>query len=143
MAEKIDKLFVATKAFVVRDGKILLLQESTDYEDGTNAGKWDVPGGRVNPGEKWDDALRREVKEETGLDVEIGRPFAIGEWWPQVRGEQWQIIATFVECKVVGHEKVVLSQDHASQQWLTPEEVLTLQPTTSFINEAAKQYMAK
>lgn len=91
MNKKVDKLFVATKAFVVYDGKILLLQESSDYEDGTNAGKWDIPGGRVNPGEKWNEALLREVKEETGLDVTIGRPFAMGEWWPQVRGEQWQV----------------------------------------------------
>lgn len=139
--KKVDKLFVALKAFVVRGGKILLLQESTNYDDGTNAGKWDVPGGRVTPGEQWDQALLREIKEETGLEVTIGKPFGIGEWRPQVRGEQWQVIATFVECQAVGEADVILSQDHAKEQWFTPEEVLILPNCASSINDAAKQYL--
>ena len=142
MSERpVEKLFVAMKAFVVLEGKILLLQESTNYADGTNAGKWDVPGGRISPGEMWNDALLREVKEETGLDVKIGRPFAIGDWRPVPRGEQWQVVATFLECELVGEPNITLSEDHGSFQWFTPEEVASLENCASFINEAAKQYI--
>jgi 8-oxo-dGTP diphosphatase len=68
-------LFVATKAFIRRDKKILILRESAEYKEGTNIGRFDVPGGRISPGERFDNCLRREIKEETGLDVEIGAPF--------------------------------------------------------------------
>ncbi len=138
---EVQKLFPAVKAFIVHEGKILLLQESTQYEDGTNAGKWDVPGGRVNPGEKWDEGLLREIKEETGLDVNIGKPFAMGEWRPAPRGEQWQVIATFVECTPVGEATVVLSQDHSAYQWLSPADVIILENCATAINEVALQYV--
>ncbi|MES2122859.1 MAG: NUDIX domain-containing protein, partial [Chlamydiota bacterium] len=68
------KLFVATKAFIHFQGKILLLRESNRYEEGSNTGYFDVVGGRMTPGESFDECLMREVKEETGLDVKIGKP---------------------------------------------------------------------
>jgi len=73
------KLFVATKAFINYKGKILILRESTKYSDGTNSGKYDVVGGRVEPGQKFDESLLREIKEETGLSVKLGRPFYVGD----------------------------------------------------------------
>lgn len=118
---KIDKIFVATKAFIVFKDKILLLKESTKYDDGTNSGKFDVAGGRVEPGQKFDESLLREIKEETGLDVRIGRPFFVNEWRPNVRGEQWQIVGTFFEC-FSDSNKVKLSSDHSEFAWIEPED---------------------
>tara|TARA_Y100000034_G_scaffold132299_1_gene194941 strand:+ start:1240 stop:1539 length:300 start_codon:yes stop_codon:yes gene_type:complete len=92
------KVFTAMKAFIIYDGKVLLLRESTKYKDGANAGKFDVVGGRVEPGQRFDESLLREIKEETGLTVTLGKPFFVNEWRPTVRGEQWQIIGTFFEC---------------------------------------------
>lgn len=115
------KLFTATKAFIIYDGKILLLKESTKYADGANAGKFDVPGGRVKPSQRFDESLIREIKEETGLEVKIGRPFFVGEWRPFVRGEQWQIVGTYFEC-FAETASVVLSDDHEEYVWINPEE---------------------
>ncbi len=115
------KLFFATKAFVSHRGKILILKESSRYADGSNIGKFDVAGGRIKPGENWRDVLLREVKEETGLDVEIGRPFAVDEWRPIVRSEKWQVVAVFFECfSKTG--KVILSQDHDKYLWIKPAD---------------------
>ena len=114
------KLFVATKALIVHNGKILLLRESKKYNDGTNIGKFDVTGGRIEPGQRFDESLRREVKEETGLEVEIGRPFFVNEWRPVVRGEQWQIIGTFFEC-FASTDQVILSEDHSEYVWIDPK----------------------
>ncbi|USN55268.1 MAG: NUDIX domain-containing protein [Candidatus Peribacteria bacterium] len=41
------------------------MRESPAYADGSNAGKYDVVGGRVTPGERFDEALLREISEET------------------------------------------------------------------------------
>lgn len=48
--------------------RVLLVQRGQP----PSAGKWTVPGGRVEPGERLSDALRRELREETGLEVAPG-----------------------------------------------------------------------
>ncbi len=115
------KLFAATKAFIVYQGKVLLLRESTQYSDGVHAGSYDVPGGRVTPWEHFNESLLREVREEAGLSVRIGDPFFVNESWPVVRGEEWQIIRMFFECFANSHE-VVLSGDHSEYIWIDPED---------------------
>ena len=117
----VDKLFVATKAFIICDGKVLLLKESSKYEDGVNEGTFDVVGGRVEPGQRFDESLLREIKEETGLEVRVGRPFFVNEWRPKVRGEQWQIVGTFFEC-FTDSEDVKLSKDHSDFIWIDPKD---------------------
>lgn len=115
------KIFCATKAFIVYNGKVLLLKEAGRYKDGTNVGRYDVSGGRVEPGQRFDESLLREVCEETGLEVKIGRPFFVNEWRPVVRGEQWQIIGTFFVC-FAESDSVILSTDHDSFVWIDPKD---------------------
>jgi len=51
------------------DGRVLLVRRAHD----PYGGKWDVPGGFLEEGEAPLDGLRRELREETGLEVEPGR----------------------------------------------------------------------
>jgi len=113
------KLFVAVKAFIIKDNKILILRESQNYSDGTNKGKFDLAGGRIIPGQRFDESLIREVKEETGLNIQIRKPFFINEWRPIVRGESWHIIGIFFEC-LAESDKVKLSKDHDMYLWINP-----------------------
>ncbi|MDP2750081.1 MAG: NUDIX domain-containing protein [Nanoarchaeota archaeon] len=117
----VDKLFAATKAFIVHNGKILVVRESSKYKDGTNAGRFDIVGGRVEPGQRFDESLLREIEEETSLKVKVGKPFHADEWRPCVKGEKWQVIATFFEC-FAETDKVKLSEDHDEFKWIKPEE---------------------
>lgn len=55
-------------AIIEKDKKYFLVQQSHHKPCG---GQWRHPGGRFNPGEDPTDGLIREVKEETGLDIEI------------------------------------------------------------------------
>ena len=116
------KLFAATKALIEKDGKILILREHPDYVDGVNPGMYSLPGGRVEPGEHFEESLRREIMEETGMTVKIGSPVHVDEWRPVVHGKQWQIIGTFFICTVQNTE-VTLSNEHDSFEWIHPEEV--------------------
>jgi len=142
MNKKIDKLFVAMKAFILHEGKVLILEEAKGKESGTNPGKFEFPGGKMNPGEKPEEALVREVKEETGLDIKPIRPFHVLEWQPVVNGEQWQTVGIYFECKVMGDSKVKLSHEHESFQWIIPEDFekynLMKEP-----REAFKKYLEK
>jgi 8-oxo-dGTP diphosphatase len=115
------KLFVAGKALISHNGKILLLQESTKYVEGTQAGKFDVVGGRITPGEKFEEGLIREIFEETGLKVKIGKPFFVNESWPTIKGVKCQIIRVFFEA-FSQSEKVTLGEDHENYVWLEPKD---------------------
>ncbi|HEY4477365.1 MAG TPA: NUDIX domain-containing protein [Candidatus Paceibacterota bacterium] len=68
------KLFIATKAVIAHDGKILILREAGSYAEGTNMGRYDLPGGRLKPGEHFSEALKREVVEETGVKYPNWKP---------------------------------------------------------------------
>lgn len=114
------KLFAATKTFVINKRKVLILRESTQYQDGTNVGRYDVPGGRVKPGQRFDKSLLREIKEEAGLDVKIGKPFFVDEWRHTVRGERWQIVGIYFKCSS-NSRKVTLSNEHDDYQWIDPK----------------------
>ncbi len=97
---------IATKAVIVKDDKILILREAATYGDGTQRGRYHMPGGRVEIGEPFEDALRREIREETGLEVTIGLPIYVGEWHPVIKGVPNQIIAIFFN---VRHHNNVLN----------------------------------
>jgi ADP-ribose pyrophosphatase YjhB (NUDIX family) len=58
---------VAVGALILNKDEVLLIKRR--YEPG--AGKWSIPGGLIELGESVEDATKREVKEEVGLDVEL------------------------------------------------------------------------
>jgi 8-oxo-dGTP diphosphatase len=60
---------VAVSAVAVHDGALLLVRRRADRPGG---GRWAVPGGRVEPGERLADAVERELAEETGLRARCG-----------------------------------------------------------------------
>jgi 8-oxo-dGTP diphosphatase len=62
-----DRPFVAVGVVVWRDGKVLLAQRGK----APRKGRWSIPGGGQELGETLAEAAAREVKEETGIDIEI------------------------------------------------------------------------
>lgn len=66
---------VAVGAVIVRGGRLLMIQRGR----GVGAGRWSLPGGRVESGETLAVALEREVREETGLTARIGQLCGIAE----------------------------------------------------------------
>lgn len=61
------KIIIGVGGIVLNDNKVLLVRPTY----GQFKGKWIIPGGHVNPGENIDDAVLREVKEETGIDAKV------------------------------------------------------------------------
>lgn len=88
--------YVAVRAVVVKDGKILVV-------NGDGAGDfWCLPGGRVDYGEDLRSAVKREVYEETGLTVEVGRALTVGEFWHEAK--EFHVVNVFFACEVVAGE---------------------------------------
>ena len=67
-----DYIGVSAGALIVNDkGKILLCKRSMKARN--EKGKWEAPGGQVHFGETREAAIKREIKEELGIDIEIIR----------------------------------------------------------------------
>ncbi|MBP7766979.1 NUDIX domain-containing protein [Candidatus Saccharibacteria bacterium] len=124
-ADQIEIQRIAMKGLIVDEhGRILILREADEsYSEGTNAGKWQLPGGRIQLGEKWEDGLIREMEEETGLaDIEVVRPVAVGEWRPTIKGIRTQIIAVFHLCYYKSG-KIKLSEEHDQFSWIDESDL--------------------
>lgn len=116
-------LNVAAKAVIVNAaGEVLILRESSRHATNTKVGRYQLPGGRIDAGEPFIEGLRREVHEETGLDIEIGKPLAVGEWRPVVLGVPHQIVGVFLACKLTGDPEVRISEEHDEALWINPHE---------------------
>lgn len=68
---------VRVTGVVIEDGQILVLNQ--DSRDGR---AWSLPGGKVEEGEPLGEALVREMREETGIDVDVGRLLYVCDYLP-------------------------------------------------------------
>lgn len=102
-----------------RRGRFLLLRrpETSEY----NAGRWEFPGGRIDQGEGTRDALVREVREETGLDVQPGRLLGAGD---QERREGR--VVHLVLAAVAPDREILISDEHDAYRWVTPKGLAEL-----------------
>ena len=65
-----DGVVSVTAAVLVRKGRVLVCQRAPGA---AHAGKWEFPGGKVEPGEGLEECMRRELREELGIEVRVGR----------------------------------------------------------------------
>ncbi|MFI7013145.1 (deoxy)nucleoside triphosphate pyrophosphohydrolase [Streptomyces sp. NPDC050164] len=111
MSERI----VVVGAALVDAGRLLAARRSAPPE---LAGRWELPGGKVEPGETADAALVRELREELGVDAEAGgrvpgewplkSPYVLHVWTARLRP---------------GSAAPKPLQDHDELRWLGPGEI--------------------
>ena len=105
---------LSLKALLIdADGRCLLLRRSAASKN--NAGKWEMPGGKLDPGENFDVALAREVREETGLTIRPIRPF---ETVMSELPERQVVYLVMLAQAEPG--RVRLSDEHDMFQWTPP-----------------------
>lgn len=92
------------------EGKTLLIRRSKANKNFT--GKWEWPGGKVDPGEDFAVAAIRETKEETGLDVELTGVAGVA----QFEMPKAFIAMLCMEARIIGGT-LTLSHEHDAYQW--------------------------
>ena len=105
-------------------GEILIVKRHPKSK--TDPEMWELPGGKVERGEFFADALVREIKEETNLDVEIGDFCeAVQNDYSHKRTVQLMMYLINVE------GEVKISDEHTEFMWASIEKIKTLEISTS------------
>lgn len=134
-----DEFFlVGQKAFITNEkGELLIL---IDPDRGL-----DLPGGKIQVGEQdLDEALKREVREETNLEIEIGKPFT--RWLrfgslsgsPEYAGKPFFILGFL--CNYIAGD-IILSEEHIAYHWVTKDNYQEYEGEQVYLN-AVKMFFA-
>lgn len=110
------KTLKVVAAIIVHEGKILATQRGY----GEWKGGWEFPGGKIEPGETPEIALKREIEEELELIVEVGELFDVVEYdYPE-----FHLSMKCFMCKIeTGHLSL---NEHQAAKWLTKDLLSTL-----------------
>ncbi|NNN32788.1 (deoxy)nucleoside triphosphate pyrophosphohydrolase [Streptomyces sp. S3(2020)] len=106
---------VVVGAALLDTGRLLAARRSAPPE---LAGRWELPGGKVEPGETPEAALERELREELGVEAEVGERIP-GEW-PLKPPYVLQVWTARLLPKSADPKPL---QDHDELRWLTPAEL--------------------
>jgi 8-oxo-dGTP pyrophosphatase MutT (NUDIX family) len=112
------RLPVSVKGILIHRRRVLVLRN--------DRGEWELPGGRLDDGETPEEALRREILEETGLRVTVGS--LVDAWVFQVTPREKVLILQYAcrlsdrrwqhACRANGKGGVRISHEHSGSIWL-------------------------
>lgn len=105
------KTIEVVAAIIIKEGKVFATQRGY----GEWQGWWEFPGGKIEPGECPQDALKREIKEELDAEIEVGDLLETVEWdYPAFHLTMHCYICTLTS------ESMHLNE-HEASAWLTKE----------------------
>ncbi|MEX1030728.1 MAG: NUDIX domain-containing protein [Paenibacillaceae bacterium] len=117
-----NKIVVAVKAILVNKGKILIVKRADN--DAVGAGEWETVGGKIDFGEKLEEALIREAKEESGLDIYVEKLLYAGTF--MTNPNRQMVVITYL-CRTE-QDQVVLSDEHSDYVWANEDQLQQLLP---------------
>lgn len=105
---------IVTAGIIRKDGRVLIAKRKKGDE---GADRWEFPGGLLKPRETARQCLKRELKEELGIDAEIGE--CVGQNQFHYRDSDFGLM--FFE--VTGFSGEVTLREHQEIRWVTPQEL--------------------
>jgi len=116
-----NPILEASGCIIENDGKILLLHRQIHRPEG---GTWGLPAGKIEPGERAEDTIIRETKEETGLEIGSGLVFFKKAF---VRYPAYDSIFHIFHFKASDKKEIILDpNEHKDYKWASPKEALTM-----------------
>jgi 8-oxo-dGTP diphosphatase len=133
------KVGVYVGAAIFHGAELLLLRKVSDFP-----GLWELPGGSVEVGEGLEDALAREIREETGLTIYGGRPFHAAIFRTTTRtGRAATVVAVSYLCEIPSRERIRLaSSTHDGSAWVREEDLGRYRLVPPFVDRIQAAYGA-
>ena len=126
------------------DGRFLILRRSSEKDFA--AGVWECVTGRLEQGEGYEDALTREVFEETGLSVTIDRILNTTHFYRGERTADNELIGVLFLCTTPEPAAFKPSVEHTEHRWVTTAEALALlegdDPSTQWMRGVVGQMIS-
>lgn len=124
MPRKIHKQITVIVGLVIHNEKILMVKRNEPEVKGAHL-KWEFPGGKVDFGETIEEAIVREIREETGVFVKIKRllPCTVTTNWEYPWGVQQTLIFGY-ECTFVSEEKRTKDHHVKDVEWVPIQDAL-------------------
>jgi 8-oxo-dGTP pyrophosphatase MutT (NUDIX family) len=108
------------------DGHYLLLQRAVTKDFAP--GQWECVTGRLEQGESFEQAVRREVREELGLDVNLECLLGTTHFYRGENLPEYEMVGVHYGCSVDDPTGMRLSVEHGAAQWVTAAQARNLFP---------------
>jgi 8-oxo-dGTP diphosphatase len=124
----VKRIRTGVKAFIVHEGKILVIKERVN-RNGEVVIIHDLPGGGIELGESLKEALEREVIEEVGLKIKIEHPVGGWDFMRGAKEDGVHIVCLGYQCQLVGEPKIDTTNNPANEDifdtvWMSKDELL-------------------
>jgi 8-oxo-dGTP diphosphatase len=104
------------KGLITHKGQILIGQKEED-EDHPIGGEWHILGGHLEHGEQPEEAMKREAKEETGLEVEVHQVIDVMTW-----SNRNKALSVLYHCEA-SSSNAEAKDDLQELKWVSPDEI--------------------
>lgn len=111
-----DKFRTVVKGLITNKGEILIGQKEED-NDHPIGGEWHILGGHLEYGEQPEEAMEREIEEETGLEVEVHQVIDVMTW-----SDRNQALSILYHCEASTRDTEA-KDDLQDVKWISPEEI--------------------
>jgi 8-oxo-dGTP pyrophosphatase MutT (NUDIX family) len=135
----IGRFYAGVAALIRRptDGRYLLLQRSAGKD--FTAGAWESVTSRVDQGEGFPQAVRREAREELGVDVRIDFIVGTMHFYRGAAQPENELVGVQFGCSLEVAEPIRLSAEHTEYRWVTAAEAEALLPEGHWLRRAIRR----
>ncbi len=137
MKRGIDYIGVGVGAIIVNErGEVFLARRGPQAKN--ERGLWEFPGGSVEFGERLADALKREIREEYGVEIEVGKLLDVIDHILPQEGQHW--VSPSYLCKISSGEPRILEPGKCTEiAWFDPRHAPA--DITQISRENLKHYL--
>lgn len=119
---------ISVKGILINsEGRVLLLKNERNY--------WELPGGRIEAGEQPEETVKREIAEETGMEVTVKQ--LVDAYVYEVIQDRHVFIVTY-QCHFDEQQNIVISDEHREFAWFDVEKLNNVRIGERYLNSIQK-----